>query len=140
MTIREITDGILAGLYEEFGDGYTLYDQTVEQDLREPAFFVQCLTSSRELKLSRVYDKSVSFAVQYFPKVQNNVIECAAVSERLYDALEDITVNGRIIHAQNMESTFSDGIVTFTATYTATILKEEATDTMDDYTETVSIQ
>lgn len=140
MTIREITDGILAGLYDEFGDGYTLYDQTVEQDLREPAFFVQCLTSSRELKLSRVYDKSVSFAIQYFPKVQNDVIECAAVSERLYDALEDITVNGRIIHAQDMESTFSDGIVTFTATYAVTILKEEITGTMEDYTETVSIQ
>ena len=140
MTIREITDGILAGLYGEFGDEYTLYDQTVEQDLREPAFIVQCLTSSRELKLSRVYDKAIYFAVQYFPKAQNDVIECAAVSDRLYDALGDIQASGHTIHAQDMESTFSDGLLTFSVSYTVTVLAEPSSETMEEYTETVSIQ
>lgn len=115
--IKKIIDGILAALSEEFGDEYTLYTESVKQDMKEPCFFVFCISPNTRVFRGRRYLHENQFAIQYLTAADEPRTECASVAERLFACLELITVDGSLMRGTDMDAEISDDVLTFTVNY-----------------------
>ena len=92
--MNKIIDAISVSINSEFGDGYEIYTESLEQGLQEPCFSVFCLNPTNELFLNKRYFRTNQFCIQYFPSSEEKNAECNTVLERLYDSLELIEVDG----------------------------------------------
>ncbi len=115
--IKKIIDGILAALSEEFGDEYTLYTESVKQGMKEPCFFVFCISPNTRVFRGRRYYHENQFAIQYLTAADEPRAECASVAERLFACLELITVDGDLMRGTDMNADISDEVLTFTVNY-----------------------
>lgn len=115
--IEKITDGILAALNAEFGDDYTLYTEEVRQGLKEPCFFVSCISPNTKLYRGRRYQHTNQFIIQYLTDVDEPRADCNSTAERLFSCLELITVDGDLMRGTGMEAVISDDVLTFTVNY-----------------------
>ena len=73
--LNEIIKGISMALNTAFGDGYEIYQNDVEQDLKEGCFFIQVLKPELSPLLGRRSMKRNPFDVLYFPKAPGNNAE-----------------------------------------------------------------
>ena len=81
--IRSITEAVCIALSVEFGDGYTIYTESVEQGLKEPCFFVSCIHSAGRKFPGRRYFRENQFCIQYLPADRDREAEeCSTVAER----------------------------------------------------------
>ncbi|MEY8367543.1 DUF6838 family protein [Anaerovoracaceae bacterium 42-11] len=115
--IEKIINGILAAISEEFGDGYTLYTESVMQGMEEPCFFVFCIKPNTRVFRGRRYLHENQFAIQYLTAAAEPHAECASVAERLFACLELITVDGSLTRGTEMDAEISDEVLTFTVNY-----------------------
>ncbi len=117
--IEKITDGILAAISAEFGDGYTLYTESVEQGLKEPCFFVTCISPNIRVYRGRRYLHTNGYVIQYLTDAAEPRSECAAVAERLFGCLELITVDGDLMRGTDMNADIvtEEGLLNFTVNY-----------------------
>lgn len=92
--INKVIDGICLALNEEFGDDYTIYTESIEQGLKEPCFFVQCINPTNNLFRGDRYRRTNQMCIQYFPSTRDEQTECNAVAERMFNCLEWIDVDG----------------------------------------------
>ncbi len=115
--IEKIIDGILAAISEEFGEGCTIYTESVMQGMKEPCFFVFCIKPNTRVFRGRRYLHENQFAIQYLTDADEPRAECAAVAERLFGCLELITVNGDLMRGTDMDAEISDDVLTFTVNY-----------------------
>ena len=118
--IKSIIAGIIAAIKAEFGAEYRTYDELPAQGLREPCFYVKLVTPTTTRAVGRRAKKSYVFNITYFPQDDENpAAECFDVSERLSVILQDITADGKIIHADaEISGTFVDGNLQTKAGYT----------------------
>lgn len=115
---NEIMDAITRKIFEVFGDGYAIYTDNVEQELKEPCFFVSFLEPSHKPLLGKRYRRIYDMSIQYFPADRDPSRELNEVTERLMDGLEYITLSdGSMRRGQGMKGRVSDGILTFLVTY-----------------------
>lgn len=121
--IQSLITGISQALYEQFGEGYTIYAEDVEQDLQQPCFFIQLLSASERRHLSGRFLRSQTIAVTFLPAVDSRMA-LYPVSEQLDACLEVITVDGGQVRARNQHSEISDGVLVYTADYDFRIVKE----------------
>lgn len=115
--IKKIIDGILATLSEEFGDEYTLYTESVMQGMKEPCFFVFCISPNTRVFRGRRYYHENQFAIQYLTAADEPRTECTNVAENLFACLELITVDGDLMRGTDMNADISDEVLTFTVNY-----------------------
>ena len=116
--INSIIEGISISLNAEFGDNYTTYTESVEQGLKEPCFFVFCINPTNRVFLGKRYFKTHQMCIQYFPVDKGRKKEeCNAVSERLFDCLEYITVSGNLVRGTKMHAEMVDGVLNFFVNY-----------------------
>lgn len=115
--IQEIINGILAALYEEFGEEYTLYTESVEQGLKEPCFFVFCVNVETKLVRGRRYQHTGQFVIQYLTGSKEPRAEFAEVAERLYACLEMITASDGILRGNLGEAEITGEALTLFANY-----------------------
>lgn len=115
--IKKIIDGILATLSEEFGDEYTLYTESVKQGMKEPCFFVFCISPNTRVFRGRRYYHENQFAIQYLTAADEPRTECTNVAENLFACLELITVDGDLMRGTDMNADISDEVLTFTVNY-----------------------
>lgn len=115
--IEQIINGILAAISEEFGDAYTLYTESVEQGLKEPCFFVFCISPNTRVFRGKRYFHENQFAIQYLTNAEEPRAEYAEVAERLFSCLELITVEGDLMRGTDMNTEISDEALTFTLNY-----------------------
>lgn len=115
--IEKIIDGILAALSEEFGSGYTLYTEEVRQGLKEPCFFVTCISPNVKLLRGRRYQHTNQFAVQYLTNADEPRSDYNLAAERLFKCLELIMAEGNLMRGTGMEATVNDDVLTFTVNY-----------------------
>ena len=132
MTIKELIDAIAEALFQEFGSGYELHTEKVEQGLVEPCFLIRCLNPTKNLYLGRCYKRTNQFSVQYIPSTAEANEECASVLERLFECLEDVIVSGKPIHGTELNGEITDGILTFTVNYDGFVLQTEEEYIMED--------
>ena len=130
--IRELTDAIAAALSAEFGDGYAVYVNNVEQGLLEPCFFVSCVRSSARPFLDKRRFWENLFCVQYFPKDKNREKEeDGEVSERLFACLETVDLADGPMRGTQLSCEITDGILSFFVHYDLfTVTVDDTKDTM----------
>ena len=75
-----------------FGDGYEIYQNDVEQGLKEPCFLIAVLQPEITPMLGRRFIKRNPFDIQYFPTNPRNNAEMFTVAETMMEALDFITL------------------------------------------------
>lgn len=124
--LNNVTAGIAIAIDQEFGDGYEIYTDELEQDLKEPCFFMMMLDPNIERRLSVRREVDVPMSIQYFPK--KGRAECNDVAERLaLYALECITPyeSDTLIRGKDMHWEVVDGVLNFFVTYNFFVYKVE---------------
>lgn len=132
MTIQNLIDAIAEALFQEFGSTYEIYSEKVEQGLTPPCFLIRCLNPTKNIYLGRCYKRTNQFSVQYIPSTAEAVGECNSVAERLFECLENVTVNGTLCHGLDLHGDVTDGVLTLTVNYDGFVLKEYTETNMED--------
>jgi hypothetical protein len=122
--INKIIDGISVAINSEFGDIHEIYTNGVEQGLTDGSFSIRCLNPTINQKLGNRYFRTNLFCIHYFPKSDERQSECHAVTERLIDCLEYITVDGDLCRGTNMHSEVMDDVLSFFVNYDMFVYKE----------------
>jgi len=113
--INSIIDAISIALNAEFGDDYNIYTESIEQGLKEPCFFVQCINPTSERFLGNRYKRTNQFCIQYFPSSEDKYNECMDVTDRLFFSLDVIGDNEWL--ATKMNSEVVDDVLNFFVNY-----------------------
>nr|DAI02236.1 MAG TPA: tail completion protein [Caudoviricetes sp.]DAS41847.1 MAG TPA: tail completion protein [Caudoviricetes sp.] len=122
--ISSIIKGISVAINTEFGDGYTIYTESIEQGLKEPCFFISCLNPTNKVFFGERYFRTNQMCIQYIPtNTSVEKEECNAVVERLFNCLEYITVGEDPVRGSKMNSEIVDGILNFFVNYDLFIMK-----------------
>ena len=138
--IDQIIKAISLALNGAFGDGYKIYTEGTEQDMENPCFFIICKTPRLRLYLGRRYFRSNIFCIQYIPSTEDIRAECNEVTERLFECLEYIRVDGRLIRGTKMEPEVKDGILYFFLNYDFFVYREKKTELMENLSEKVRVK
>ncbi len=132
--INEIVNGICLALNSEFGDEYEIYTETLKQGLKEPCFSIVCINPTQEQFLGKRYYKTNCFCIHYFPSSVDTNAEINTVREKLFNALEYITVDGDLIRGTSMTAETDDlGVLNFIVNYNLFVKKVQETTAMEDY-------
>lgn len=124
VTVNNIIDGICEAINNEFGDDYEIYTEVVEQGLKNPCFTVSCVRTDITQRLGNRYKRTNLFCVYYFPS--DNIekrLPAQDVKERLYNALEYITVDNDLTRGTKMDGTIVDSVLVFMVNYDMEVFK-----------------
>lgn len=139
--INKIIDGICEKLNESFGDGYEIYTELKNQDLKEPCFSVMCVNPISNQVLGNRYFRNNLFSILYFPASKEPKGECNTVLEKLYLALETITiketnpdgtVKESLTRGTKMNGELVDDVLNFLVNFDMFVYKFEDATLMDD--------
>ena len=126
--LNKIITGISQALDSEFNnktEEYTLYTENIEQGLETPCFFIFKLKPSSKQLVGNRYEKKYPFDIHYFPKDEENInYEINEVTERLYSALEYITVGGDLVRGTSMNDETIDNVLHFFVNFNMIVKKE----------------
>ena len=118
LPLPKIIDGISLKLNEEFGDEYKIYPEEVKQGLNRPCFFIKLLSSDNTKVVGDTYHRTNPYCVHFYPDITNEAkTVCQEMLERLYQALEYITVDGNLVRGVNMSGEIHDEILLFYVSY-----------------------
>lgn len=123
--INEIIEAISVALDAEFGSGYEIHMEKMEQGFQEPCFFIQCVNPADEPIRGSKHFRRNSFCIQFFPSSgseQNR--ECYDVADRMHACLEYIQLD-RLIRGTGKSSRMVDGILNFFVNYNCMIRRDE---------------
>ena len=120
--INEIISGLTNGIYEEFGSGYKIYTEDVEQGLSEPCFFIAVLDARQVRIIGNRYMLTAVLDVHYFPSTKAKNKEMQDVASRLYKVLERITfLDGDMLNGFELKWEAVDEVLHFFVTYKPTM-------------------
>lgn len=123
--INKIIDGITASLNQEFGDDYEIYTEDIEQGLEEPCFSIVCINPNKNKFLGDRYFSKNKFCIYYFPKSREKNNEINDITDRLFDCLEYITVDGGLVRGIDFKVETSDGVLCFFVNYNFFVYKDK---------------
>lgn len=141
--LNEIVDGISNALYSEFGSKYRIYNEQIEQGLKEPCFSILCISPTIKKGLGNRYEKNNTFCIHYFAESKKFRTECMEVFERMSDCLEYIKVSGDLVRGLNIraEEITEDGIMHVFVDYNIPvrkILEQEKMGVLKQHTEVIN--
>ncbi|CAI3675084.1 putative phage protein [Clostridium neonatale] len=133
--LNKIITGISQALDAEFNsenEGYIIHTENVEQGLEEPCFFIFSLNSSSKQLVGNRYERKYPFDIHFFPSTElvdgvstiNNQIN--EVTERLFTALEYITVDNSLVRGTSMNVEIVDNVLHFFINFNMIVKKETA--------------
>ena len=125
--LNKIITGISQALDAEFNSGneeYTIYTEDVEQGLEEPCFFVFSLKPSSKQLAGNRYERKYPFDIHYFPKSEDSNNEINEVTERLFTALEYISIDSGLIRGTSMNAEIVDNVLHFFINFNIIVKKE----------------
>ena len=132
MTIKELLDAIAEALFQEFGSGYEIYSEKVEQGLTEPCFMIRCLNPTKNRHLGLLYKRTNQISIQYIPSTDEIHDECNSVMERLFDCLKSVNLSGRFVHGTDIQGQVTDDVLNVTVNYDCFVLEGEDKFNMED--------
>ena len=139
--INSIIAAISIALNAEFGDEYNIYTEEVKQGLEEPCFFVFCINPTSRPLLGKRYLRENQFCLQYFPAdMERAHEECNAVAERLYLALEYISVAGNLTRGTQMRCEVIDNVLNFFVNYDMFVYRPDDTPAMVELSENINLK
>ena len=124
--INKIIDGISVAINSEFGDGYEIYTESVEQGLVEPCFSILCLNPTINQVLGKRYFRTNQFCIHYFPSTPEKQLECYTVLNKLIGALEVIKVDGDLCRGTHIHGEVVDNVLSFFVNYDMYVYKEKS--------------
>ena len=142
--LNKIITGISQALDAEFNsenEGYIIHTENVEQGLEEPCFFIFSLKPSSKQLVGNRYERKYPFDIHFFPDTElvdgistiNNQIN--EVIERLFTALEYITVDNSLVRGASINAEKVDDVLHFFINFNMIVKKEtEPIDTMGSLT------
>ena len=130
MEINDVVDAIAIKLHETFGDGYTIYTESIEQGFQEPCFFIALLEPDQKQVVGNRYHKTNPFNIHYFGRGN---IDDHNTADKLMNEMEYIKcINGDLFHGTRMRARVEDGVLHFFVNYNMHIYKvKEPLDSMD---------
>lgn len=139
--INKIIDGISKAINKEFGNGYEIYTEEIEQGLQEPCFSIICIKPTNNLFRPNKYFRQNQFCIHYFPSSNEKRNECQSILERMYLALEYIEIeenfDGNKIKSKtmgtNMNGEYDNGVLHFFVNYDMYVDKFEEKTPMNSY-------
>jgi hypothetical protein len=116
--LSRIVDGISGSLKSRFGNGFTIYSDTLGQVPDTPSFYITVRKSSRSRRLGvRSYSEN-SFDIQYFSEIANSNSEILGVVDALYDILYQIELSdSSILRGSKMRHKTVNGVLHFFVYY-----------------------
>ena len=90
--VNKLVDGITRAIHYQFGQEYHIYTENKEQEMKEPCFFVSCVSTDDKRVLGNRYKLTNKFCIQYFPCSDEPKRECNTIRDALVMALEYIEV------------------------------------------------
>jgi len=142
--LNKIITGISQALDAEFNsenEEYIIHTENVEQGLEEPCFFIFSLKPSSKQLVGNRYERKYPFDIHFFPDTElvdgvstiNNQIN--EVTERLFTALEYITVDNSLVRGKSMNVEIVDNVLHFFINFNMIVKKEtEPIETMGSLT------
>lgn len=142
--LNKIITGISQALDAEFNsenEEYIIHTENVEQGLDEPCFFIFSLKPSSKQLVGNRYERKYPFDIHFFPDTElvdgvstiNNQIN--EVTERLFTALEYITVDNSLVRGKSINVEIVDNVLHFFINFNMIVKKEtEPIDTMGSLT------
>lgn len=135
---NDVVDAICLAISQAFADK-EIYTEEVKQGFTPPCFFVTCINPNEGRFLGDKFQHKGKYEVNYFPNQENANRELIDVSEKLSDILETIEVKGEFMRGIKIESTISDGVLSFLINYDYFIykgmVKEETMEKLQSKTE-----
>ena len=128
MTVQKLIDAIAEALFQEFGSTYEIYTEKVEQGLNTPCFMIRCVNPTKNIHLGVRYKRTNQFVIQYIPSTLEAYEECVSVLEKLFECLEDVTLDGKPVHGTELNGEVTDGILNFKVNYDGFVVKKETTE------------
>lgn len=122
--INRIMNGIIAALSNEFGEGYPVYTEHMEQGMQTPCFFVGCNSMKAERGFSGRWKLINEFSVQYHPHSDQPKQECNAICERLVWVLAYIGTLEEGFEGTAFSMEEKDGILTTTVHYDCVVYRK----------------
>ena len=129
--IDKIVKAISLALNAEFGENYKIYTEGLEQEMENPCFFIICDAPRNALFFGKKYFRSNIFCIQYIPYTEDIRAECNGVTERLFECLEYIKVDDRLIRGKKMEPEVKDGILYFFLNYDFFVYRKKDAEMME---------
>lgn len=123
--INKIIDGISNALFDEFGTGYKIYTENIEQGLTKPCFIILCVNPTNKRFMGKRHFRTNIFTVLYFPSTSEPMRECNSITERLYQCLEYISIDDDLTHGTKMTCDVVDGVLNFLINYDMFIVEQE---------------
>ena len=129
--INDIISGVTAAIGKEFGEGYEIYTENVEQGLKEPCFFVMVLEPSLKRYIGNRYLLTVPLDVHYFPAGKRQKADINDAVMRLQCILERISLlNGDLLNGSDMHFEIVEDVLHFFTTYKMVV--KYSTEPVDD--------
>lgn len=132
MTVQNLIDAIAEALFQEFGSSYEIYTEKVEQGLNGQCFLIRCVNPTKNVHLGVRYKRTNQFVIQYIPSTLEAYEECVSVLERLFECLEDVTLDGKPVHGTELNGEVTDGILNFKVNYDGFVLKGHEETSMEN--------
>ena len=137
--INKIIDAVSIALAEEFGEGYEIYTENIEQGLKEPCFSIVCVNPDINQFLGNRYKRKNLFCIHYFPvSGTDKRSEGFEVTERIFNCLELITLEEDKIRGTNFRVEIDEEVFHFFIDYDLFVYsnksKEDPMDTVDHKT------
>ena len=125
---NDVVDAICLTISQAFADR-EIYTEQVKQGFTPPCFFVTCTNPNEGRFLGDKFQHKGRYEVNYFPNEEN-------ANRELVEVIE---VKGELTRGTKMESTISDGVLSFLVNYDYFVYKgmskEEAMEKLRSKTE-----
>lgn len=124
--IDEVRKAILRKI-NSFRDKDTkIYSEEIEQNFKEPCFYIKELRSNQEKELGNRYRRGHFYNIHYFPNPNSSTknADMRKMAETLYDQMEYIEVSGRPLMGLDMNHEIIEGVLHFLVRYHIHLYKE----------------
>ncbi len=139
--INRISDAISKKIYDTFGEEYSIYDSTVNQNFDVRGFYIKPITPELIKDRGKLYRRINSFDIIYFPDESDDMGTIYAVGERLFNGLEYIMPeNDVIFRGVEMRYEVTDGVLHFFVNYNRFYRYEDYSEKMEIMTQKKGIQ
>ncbi len=109
-----------------------VYNEEGEEELKKPYFFIKILNSNEAKELNKRYKRTVSFEINYVSDNGNINEEYLNRTDKLYELLEIVELEGKKYTALNMNHEVKDKILYFRFQLKISLLKNTGENSMKE--------
>ena len=139
--LSEIIKGLSMALNAAFGDEYEIYQNDVEQGLREPCFFIAVLKPEIDPLPGNREIRRYPLDVQYFPVDPGGNAGMISTAERMAEALRILALpDGDLLRGTGMSYEIADNVLHFFVNYNLSAMRPVQKTAMETLETRIGVQ